>query len=263
MIKGKTILLKAVVKVEAKNKKSCEAAKKLLRKWTDKNKSSLTAGLDEVIEIKVGAKIMLLRNIEVSSGLVNGSIGTIKKIHRGIRKDQAVEKLTILFDCGEREIDPIKTIIPLTNEAQISRSQFPITLAYAITIHKSQGLAVSSCVVDIGESIFSKGQSYVALSRVPSLEGLHILNFNPRSIVANEAAIIEYNRLRQMYRPELAQIEYHSSSNNFTMDKNVYLEQHLRGIIEPTEQTRSVISNKNRPVVISGLRGFVNHDLAC
>lgn len=262
-ITGPKILLKAHDQVEARTSRQREAARKLLKEWSDKNKSALTAGLEEVVGIKLGAKVMLLRNIEVSSGLVNGSIGTVKKIHRSIISDRPIEKLTILFDCGEREIEPIQIIIPLTNGAKIIRTQFPIILAYAITIHKSQGLTVSSCVVDIGKSIFSKGQSYVALSRVKSLEGLHILNFNPRSIEANKDAIVEYNRLRQCYRPQLGSINHHSAVNRFTEDKNVYLKRLSLGIIVPTEQAKTSNAKKNQAVVINRLRGFVNPNHAC
>lgn len=202
---------------------------------------------------------MLLRNIEVSSGLVNGSIGTVTKVHYGIDSNEKIEKLSIRFeDCGEREIVPVNITIPLSNGGQITRSQFAITLAYAITDHKAQGITVKRCVVDIGDSIFSKGQSYVALSRVESLDGLYILNFNPSSIDANESAIVEYNRLRQKYRPTLAQITYHSAKNKMSHDKNIYFKKLLRGTIEPTLQIEKVDSNKKKPPIVTKLRGFIN-----
>lgn len=262
-ITGPTVLLKSNDRIEARTKKQSEKAKKQLQEWARNDKSNLTAGLVDVIELKLGAKIMLLRNIDVASGLVNGAIGTVKKIHRGITSNQPIDKLTILFDCGEREIEPVQTVISLTS-ARVVRSQFPITLAYAITIHKSQGLTVSNCLVDIGESIFSKGQSYVALSRVKSLDGLHILNFNPRSVQADEQAINEYNRLRQLYRPELGTINTHSTSNTLAKDRNVYLKRKSMRIIEPTEPPTSKKTRKEKqPVSTEGFRGFVNNDQAC
>ncbi|KAK2578783.1 hypothetical protein KPH14_008886 [Odynerus spinipes] len=67
------------------------------------------------------------------------------------------------------------------------REQFPISLAYAITIHKSQGhVNLESALLDIGSSIFSRGRAYVALSRVKSIEGVHIINFDPSQIKAQE-----------------------------------------------------------------------------
>ena len=79
------------------------------------------------------------------------------------------------------------------------RSQFLITNAYAITIHKSQGLTLNHVLADIGTTVFTCGQAYVALSRVKNIEGLHLINFNPRSIRALDLAVLEYNRLREEF----------------------------------------------------------------
>ena len=67
---------------------------------------------------------------------------------------------------------------------------------------KVKDLSLQSAVMDIGNSIFNCGQVYVALSRVTSLEGLHLINYDPSSVTADEGAIREYNRLRHKYKPE-------------------------------------------------------------
>ena len=72
--------------------------------------------------------------------------------------------------------------------------QFPVTVSYGITIHKSQNFTRKHVVMDIGETIFSCGQIYVALSRLTSAIGLHLINFNPLNIKAQKLAKIEYNR---------------------------------------------------------------------
>jgi len=60
---------------------------------------------------------------------------------------------------------------------------------------------LQNAIIDIGNSVFSCGHVYVALSRVTSLDGLHLINFDPSSVFASEEAIIEYNRLKQKHNP--------------------------------------------------------------
>ena len=65
------------------------------------------------------------------------------------------------------------------------------------------GSTLNHVLADIGSTVFTCGQAYVALSRVKSIEGLHLINFNPRSIKALDSAILEYNRLRKKFRSGL------------------------------------------------------------
>ena len=76
------------------------------------------------------------------------------------------------------------------------RKQFPLTIAYATTIHKSQSLSLKCVLADLGKSVFSPGMSYVCLSRVTSLYGLHLLNFNSTKVKATTSALKECIRLR-------------------------------------------------------------------
>lgn len=76
-------------------------------------------------------------------------------------------------------------------------------LSYAITIHKSQGISLKTVVIDAGVHNLAKGQIYVALSRVTSLTGLHLINYDTFKIIADTLAILQYNSLRQKFRPDL------------------------------------------------------------
>jgi len=76
------------------------------------------------------------------------------------------------------------------DRAYVIRKQFPLSLSYGITIYKSQGSSLQNAIMDIGNSVFSCDQIYVALSRVTSLDGLHLINFDSSSIFASEQAII-------------------------------------------------------------------------
>ncbi|KYN28526.1 DNA repair and recombination protein pif1, mitochondrial [Trachymyrmex cornetzi] len=75
-------------------------------------------------------------------------------------------------------------------------------ISYMKKKHKSQGLSLQNAVIDLGNNVFSCGQAYVALSRVTSLDGLYLINFDPSSVFASEKAIIEYNRLKRIHNSE-------------------------------------------------------------
>lgn len=98
-----------------------------------------------------------------------------------------------MFPCAVRH----ETIFSVRHKrgSEVTRLQFPLTLAWATTIHKVQGLTLDEIVVDMKGGRFSTGQAYVAFSRVKSLEGLHILNFNPKAIKASDDVEVEMQRL--------------------------------------------------------------------
>ena len=81
-------------------------------------------------------------------------------------------------------------------DSEITRVQFPLTLAWATTIHKVQGLTLDEIVVDMeGDKRFNPGQAYVAFSGVKTLNGLHLLNFEPSAIKASSKVCDEMSRL--------------------------------------------------------------------
>lgn len=86
--------------------------------------------------------------------------------------------------------------------SEVTRLQFPLTLAWATTIHKVQGLTLDEIVVDMSGR-FSPGQAYVAFSRVKKIEGLHILNFNPKAIKASDRVKVEMQRLSENLLPPI------------------------------------------------------------
>ena len=87
------------------------------------------------------------------------------------------------------------------------RTQFPLILAYAVTIHKCQGLSLDCAFIDLSSKVFSDGMSYVALSWVKTLSGLHLVAFEDTSIRVSAGCIKEINRLRSCYRSDQLHIE--------------------------------------------------------
>lgn len=136
----------------------------------------------------VGAQVMLVTNLDVEGGLVNGSRGVIVDI-------RTADNVPIVqFKHGAPL--PIESKAWASNEnARVTRNQIPLRVAYAITIHKSQGSTLDCALVDIGSSTFEFGQAYVALSRVRNLESLYIWNLVPSRIRAHPSVVKFYESL--------------------------------------------------------------------
>ena len=157
----------------------------------------MTAGLESNLQLAVGARVMLRRNIDTKTGLVNGAIGTVQKI--------SVATVTVKFDHMDKPYSVEKVIsrFMVLKNFFVYRKQFPLILAYAVTIHKCQGLSLDCAVVDLSDNVFSAGMACVAPSRVRSLSGLYLSTFDPYSLIASPSCIREVNRLRQTFRKDL------------------------------------------------------------
>ena len=156
-----------------------------------------TAGLERTLKLKIGSKVMLRQNLDIPSGLCNGAIGTLVDV---VEMDGEVHHLVVNFNGKEHNIERRQSDFFLypNNLIKVTRSQFPITLSYCLTVHKSQGLTLRHAIMDCGQDIFSVAQIYVALSRVKKAEDLKLLNFRVDSIKASQRAIQEYARLRRV-----------------------------------------------------------------
>ncbi|XP_077259188.1 pif1 DNA helicase [Temnothorax americanus] len=157
--------------------------------------SSMTYVLDQQLPIpgklvlKVGAQVMLLKNINVNSGLVNGARGVVVSFKNDIPVIQ-------LRSGTHYEAKMEKWAIKTTSGAVVHRKQVPLKLAWAFSIHKSQGLTLD-CVEMCLARVFDAGQSYVALSRAQSLQSLRVLDFNSQQVWANTAVLEFYKKFRR------------------------------------------------------------------
>ncbi len=140
------------------------------------------------LSLCVGAQVMLLTNLDVESGLVNGSRGVVVDI-------RSADNVPIVQFLRGPPI-PVEPKQWISNEnSRVTRNQLPLRVAYAITIHKSQGSTLDCALVDIGSSTFEYGQAYVALSRVRNLESLYIWNLVPLRIRAHPTVVAFYKSL--------------------------------------------------------------------
>jgi hypothetical protein len=142
----------------------------------DLNENDLPAPRE--LKIKVGANVMFIKN-DPEGRWVNGTLGTVsecldkKKKHIKVKINNKTHKVEreewnkVRFTYDEDSDDVLEEVIS-------SFKQFPIKLGWAVTIHKSQGLTLESCSVDLGAGAFATGQAYVALSRCKNLNSLNL-----------------------------------------------------------------------------------------
>jgi ATP-dependent DNA helicase PIF1 len=144
---------------------------------------------DKEIVLKIGAQVMCIANIDMESSeqVVNGSQGVVVGF--------IGELPLVQFNNGPRRTVGYHV---WASEAipTIGVKQMPLIYAWAITIHKAQGVSLDMAQIDAGSNIFECGQTYVALSRVKSLEGLYLTDLNPQRIKVNKKVQDYYTSLK-------------------------------------------------------------------
>jgi ATP-dependent DNA helicase PIF1 len=141
------------------------------------------ANCREKLSLRIGCNVMLTMNLDLESGLCNGSQGIVIGFNE-------LKYPVVRFKTGIHTVSPY--IWQSENYPTIGVSMMPLILSWAVTIHKIQGTTLDTAVMDLGNTVFEYGQMYVALSRVKSLEGLFLEGFNPKKIKANPKVIEFY-----------------------------------------------------------------------
>lgn len=141
----------------------------------------------EVLQLCVGAQVMLLKNLDMQNGLANGSRGVLT----GFVGDMPVVRF---LNGVERVIDYDTWEVTENDKKILQARQVPLKVAYAISIHRSQGCSLDYAEIDLS-GVFEYGQGYVALSRVKSLEGMSIIDIYYEYIQAHPEAVAYYESL--------------------------------------------------------------------
>ncbi|MEN2494223.1 MAG: ATP-dependent RecD-like DNA helicase [Hyphomicrobiaceae bacterium hypho_1] len=163
--------------------------------------SSNTFPTEPKLSLKVGAKVMLLRN-DPDQRWVNGSIAEIVRLES--------YRVWVRISGQDHEIDKVswenrRYVLDKNQEKMVEKitgrfKQFPLRLAWALTIHKSQGLTLDQAYIDFGRKTFVHGQAYVALSRCRSLESIVLARpLEPKDILLDTRAS-DYTRLFHLFR---------------------------------------------------------------
>ncbi len=131
----------------------------------------------EVLQLKIGALVMIRKN-DPQGAYVNGTLGTVKSAKEG-------ELRVEMINGNTAKLEP-ETFSYMNAEGEVvaAAENFPVNLAWATTIHKSQGITLDAATIDLSR-VFEAGQAYVALSRVKSSDALFLSGWNPNAIRAS------------------------------------------------------------------------------
>lgn len=151
--------------------------------------------LDDELVLKSGAQVMFIKN-DPEGRYYNGKLATVQEITDDKIKVKLSGEETILtvgqhvWENTKYSVDENKEI---TEDVVGTFSQYPLKLAWAITVHKSQGLTFERAIIDVGQA-FAPGQVYVALSRLRSLDGLILRTKINNSVISNDVAVVSYQK---------------------------------------------------------------------
>lgn len=156
----------------------------------------------EELELKVGAKVLFIRNDPIGI-FVNGTQGVIKEFKEDpelglLPVVETKDGETIIVEKARWEAENHQGVVVAYIE------QFPLKLAWAITIHKSQGMSLQEAKIDLNK-VFEHGQGYVALSRLTNITGVFLIGFNQYSLHMNKLAIKADQRFRELSEENLTE----------------------------------------------------------
>lgn len=131
--------------------------------------------IEEELKLKIGSQVMCISNLDIENGICNGSTGIIVGF-TDIGPKVKFNNMELIISRQVWKSDLYKNL---------SIEQYPLILAWSVTIHKCQGATIDKGYLDIGNTIFTEGQTYVALSRIRNIDGIYLKSFDPSKVKAN------------------------------------------------------------------------------
>ena len=188
-----------------------------------------TGNLWKVLTVKISVRVMITTNIDVTDGLTNGAMGTVTNVVI----DQTTGKMSVIlvvfdsehagqetrytsiYNSRNQNAVPVRqtqATFPVHKKSfQATRTQFPLALAWAVTIDTCQGLTLSEIVMDMTQarSKFKPEEAYVTFNRVKTLDKLHKMNYTQKLIHVSEHVEKEMKRLRKNIMPRMPSNLFH------------------------------------------------------
>lgn len=171
------------------------------------------------LELKVGAQIMFIRNDSEGGMYFNGKLATVSEINgdsvvvvmAGTNTPYTLQK--VIWENKKYAIS--ESTNELEEEVTGTFSQYPVKLAWAITVHKSQGLTFEKAIIDVGAA-FADGQVYVALSRLRSIDGLILRTKIDPSVVSTDRLIVSFDEYHN--KPDLLEDEIRQRQKRYLVE---------------------------------------------
>jgi ATP-dependent exoDNAse (exonuclease V) alpha subunit len=147
------------------------------------------------LRLQQGARVMYLKNNLIDKNIGNGTVGIITDINlEGLEVRVAFSVIGGIVDIWIKK----ETTTFLINGKPSSRCQFPLQNAFALTVHKTQGLTLPEISLSLDNQMFSAGQAYVALSRCSNWSKVHIASLHPSAFIVDKSMLEEYERLEKI-----------------------------------------------------------------
>jgi len=203
-----------------------------------------------ILKLKVGAQIVMLEN-HLGGEWVNGTLGTISNLGADfVEVEIKGVGYTVTKKTWEKKIYSYDTRTrTLTQKPVEGFKQYPVKLAWALTIHKGQGQTYKAVAIDWGNGAFAAGQAYVALSRCVSMETLYLLNnVSSTDIIVNQDVVIFMQTVRPITIEDIKNAELERQLKQKEEEIECLKAEQERKIAELRSRAKGVIDNKTEEI---------------